>query len=136
MYCTKDRTLWRTIFCDVRMFVPWQLCLQHVTDWLFLKEEQGKCIQAGPLKKTVLVLCLKLETESASETFQHWANILTLWYQTTLTFDSEPVVDILVLTFFCIHISTEEIIEMRDLRSSQQCYWRFKPSVILCCVAG
>jgi len=32
------------------------------------------------------------------------------------------MVDILVLTFFHIHISTEEIIEMQDLRSSQQCH--------------
>jgi hypothetical protein len=51
VYCTKDITLSRTVFCDVRMFVPWQLCPQHVTDWLFLKEKQGTCIRVGPLKK-------------------------------------------------------------------------------------
>jgi hypothetical protein len=52
MYCTKGRTLSWTVFCDVGMFVPWQLSLRYITDWLFLKEEQGTCIQASPLKKT------------------------------------------------------------------------------------
>jgi len=62
----------------------------------------GNMYSGWPIKKSLLLFFAWRWRQPASETFQHWANILILWYQTTLTFDSEPMIDILVLIFFHI----------------------------------